>query len=72
VSDRFEIETSSGWRGELRIVDNGDDTYMHMVKVALYLRKGWLSPFFEVDRFCTHAEATSYAIGIKKAIEGES
>ena len=69
MTDKFEIATRSGWRGELRIVETQG---RQVVKVALYLKKGWLSPFFEIDSFTSLASATDYARNIKDAIESAS
>jgi hypothetical protein len=67
MSDKYEVTTRSGWRGELRVVEEKGS---QVVKVALYIRPRLLSPFFEVDRFTTTADATKYAQGIKDALEG--
>lgn len=64
--ERIEVRTRSGWAGELRVIE---ERGAFVVKVALYLRRGWLSPFFEVDRFDDPDEASIYAHGIKDAIE---
>ena len=67
MTDKYEVETGSGWKGELRVVEEKGKS---VVKIAIYIRPRLLSPFFEVDRFESTFEATKYAQGIKAALEG--
>lgn len=66
MSDKYEISTRSGWKGELRVIEVEGG---YEVKVALRILPSVMSRFFLVDKFTLKDDATSYARGIKSALE---